>query len=206
MQPEDRKQFREALGRIVDKTSSDEDAMRKALRGVYPDEEIKELVEDMKKINETKLIKMSFSGLIWSSKMSTLSRTKFYDAVRRQYGLAEVDPDTIAAKTIKDLTDRGFYPTRWTDTKLTGPIPAGKPLGHTLTLLGALGDGDIEAALSKQRAVESKSGVRIKLGALMLFMGIITFGEYIHALAIQKGVAITHLDDILEQVISREAG
>ncbi|MBA3457515.1 MAG: hypothetical protein H0T42_30820 [Deltaproteobacteria bacterium] len=209
MRPEHRPQHRVQLAPTVASLIKEggTDSLRKILvddQRILTNEEFDSYVQLADKVNASGLIKITMMALVWSNRLSRIERLGHYQMLRRANGLPPGNDATIARDTIAEMIALKRYPDRWADVCDVREAPKGKRLGETLIAIGAASSEDVDQALALQRELQRTCGANLKLGVTMLFMGMISFGEYIQGLVIQHGVPFENLDQATDAAMKLE--
>ena len=140
--------------------------------GVLTPDEIENLMKSVETVNATNLIEVMAIAFVWSDYMPRCNVEDFDRAYYARIGESKLELPT----------------NYWDKASGSATVESGMLLGKTLVSTGAATSADVDHALATQRTIKDKTGLTLKLGVIMLFGGMITFGEYLQALAVQQNV------------------
>lgn len=174
-----------------------------AAGGIVGSSELDQIMADVARVNATRLVTVSAAQVFWSR--GICDRVKFFTVLRQLNNLPAASEASIVRDTISDLIRLGRVPANFAAMQSCAPVGPGQRIGQTLVQMDAATQADVQEALSKQAQIEKEAGVRFRLGQLMRSMGIITWGEFVQAMAFQHGVPFTDLDEVLQKLAVLES-
>lgn len=174
-----------------------------AASGIVGSSELDQIMDEVVRVNATRLVTVSAAQVFWSR--GICDRVKFFTVLRQLNDLPTAPEASIVRDTTADLIRLGRVPANFAAMQNCAPVGSGQPVGQTLVQMGAATQADVLEALSKQAQIEKEARTRLRLGQLMRSLGIITWGEFVQAMAFHNGVPFSDFDDVLERLAGLEA-